>query len=112
MVVISPISIWYNGQSKSATVLSAICINDNLQNAATFYYKLMDATQLMLAEGNLVMTGDAYKNWQTNQQAYEWIAAQLNLTIVGQLTTTTTTTSTTTAAPTTTTTTSTTTTQQ
>lgn len=29
------------------------------------------------------MTGEDYAAWQTNQYAYDWIAEQLNLTIVG-----------------------------
>lgn len=109
MVVISPVSIWYNGAAKNATVFSLTCINDNLKDSATFYYRLLDADMVMLSEGNLTMTGAAYDGWETNEYAYDWAASELNLTIIQQVTTTTTTT-TTTAAPETTTSTTTTTT--
>jgi hypothetical protein len=29
------------------------------------------------------MTGEEYQAWQTNEYAYDWVAAQLNLTITG-----------------------------
>ena len=67
----------------TATILNAYCINDNLTNAATFYYALLSDTMVNLSQGNLTMIGQDYANWQTNQYAYDWIAEQLNLTIVG-----------------------------
>lgn len=94
MVVINPVQIWYNGQLKEATILLA-SINDNLKNSGLIYYRLLTENREQLSEGNLTMTGEAYQGWENNEYAYSWIAAQLNLTIVGNLTTTTTTTSTT-----------------
>ena len=67
----------------TATILNAYCINDNLINSATFYYALLTETMVNLSQGNLTMTGEDYADWQTNQYAYDWIAEQLNLTIVG-----------------------------
>jgi len=67
----------------TATILNAYCINDNLTNVATFYYALLSDTIVNLSQGNLTMTGQDYADWQTNQYAYDWIAEQLNLTIVG-----------------------------
>ena len=96
MVVISPVSIWNNGSSKQATVFSLICINDNLKDVATFYYRMMEADGTLLSEGNLSMTGAAYDGYATNEYAYDWAAQELALTIIGQVTTTTTTTSSTT----------------
>lgn len=95
MVVINPVQIWYNGQLKEATILLA-SMNDNLKNSALVYYSLLTDDREQLSSGNLNMTGEAYEGWETNEYAYDWIASQLNLTIVGNLTTTTTTTSTTT----------------
>ena len=94
MVVINPVQIWYNGQLKEATILLA-SINDNLKNSALVYYSLLTDDREQLSSGNLNMTGEAYDGWETTEYAYNWIATQLNLTIVGNLTTTTTTTSTT-----------------
>jgi hypothetical protein len=94
MKTIQPVTSWYNGQEVQATVLSATCINDNLSDAATFQYQLMEViinpvpTPLpsylqSVVQSYLNMTGEAYKNWETNDYAYEWVAEQLNLTITG-----------------------------
>jgi hypothetical protein len=83
MKTITPISIWDNGTVQEATVLNADCINDNLNNSATFYYTLLSDSMQQLSQGNLNMTGEVYDAWQTNDYAYDWVAGQLNLTIIG-----------------------------
>ena len=114
MKTISPVSIWDNGTVLEAKILNAYCINDNLSTSGTFYYQLLSenvdlTVGQQLTQGNLTMTGDAYQAWQTNEYAYDWVAAQLNLTITGDyIPPVPTTTSTTTAVPETTTTTTTT----
>jgi rRNA maturation endonuclease Nob1 len=80
---ITPISIWDNGTNEEAKVLNADCSNDNLSNSATFYYSLLSDNMQQLAQGNLYMSGEDYVAWQTNDYAYNWVAGQLNLTIVG-----------------------------
>jgi hypothetical protein len=80
---ITPISIWDNGTNQEACILNAYCINDNLSTSATFYYSLLSDTMQQLAQGNLIMSGEVYDAWQTNDYAYDWVAGQLNLTIVG-----------------------------
>jgi hypothetical protein len=67
----------------TATILNAYCINDNLTTSATFYYALLSDAQVQLSQGNLTMTGEDYKTWQTNQYAWDWIATQLDVTIIG-----------------------------
>lgn len=67
----------------TATLLNAYCINDNLNNAASFNYALLSDSQSQLSQGNLTMTGQDYTDWQTNQYAYDWIAAQIDVTIIG-----------------------------
>ena len=88
MKLIEPVSIWDNGQVLEAKILNAYCINDNLSTSGTFYYQLLSenvdlTVGQQLTQGNLTMTGDAYQAWQTNEYAYDWVAAQLNLTITG-----------------------------
>lgn len=80
---IIPISIWDNGKVQEATILNAYVINDNLINSAIFYYTLSSESMQQLAQGNLTMQGQDYDDWQTNDYAYDWVAGQLNLTIVG-----------------------------
>jgi hypothetical protein len=67
----------------TASILNAYCINDNLSNAATFYYALLSDTQSQLQQGNLTMTGEDYDNWATNDYAYNWVAAQIDVVITG-----------------------------
>ena len=67
----------------TATILNAYCINDNLSNAATFYYSLLSDTQSQLQQGNLTMTGEDYVGWATNEYAYNWVATQIDVTITG-----------------------------
>ena len=72
----------------TATILNAYCISDNLNNSAFFYYALLSDTQVQLSQGNLVMTGEDYVAYSTNQYAWDWIAQQLNVTIIGDYVTT------------------------
>jgi hypothetical protein len=85
MKQIQPIQIWVNGQQQTATLFSLIIINDNLSNSATFYWQLLDADAVKLADGNLTMVEPQYNQWGTstdvNQWAYEWAATQLNITL-------------------------------
>jgi hypothetical protein len=69
----------------TATLLNAYCINDNLSNAATFYYTLLSDVQSQLQQGNLTMTGEDYDNWATNEYAYDWVAQQIEVTIIGDV---------------------------
>jgi hypothetical protein len=67
----------------TATILNAYCINDNLSDAATFYYALLSDTLSQLQQGNLTMTGEDYVGWATNEYAYNWVATQIDVTITG-----------------------------
>ena len=83
MKTITPISIWDAGQQKQANILNAFAVNVTLDTSATFYYTLSNE-QEQLTQGNLTMSGEAYAEWSNNDEyAWEWIAGQLNLTIIG-----------------------------
>jgi len=88
MKTITPILIWVNGTQKSASILNAYVTSDNLSTEAIFYFALFlenaDTTLgQQLTNGNLFMTGAAYTNYENNQDAWNWIAQQLNVTITG-----------------------------
>jgi len=88
MKTITPISIWVNGTQQSASILNAYVISDNLSTEATFFFSLYSEnadTTLgqQLTNGNLYMKGIDYTNYETNQDAWNWIAQQLNVTITG-----------------------------
>lgn len=100
MKLITPVTSWANGQAVEAKILSAYVINDNLISSATFYYALLseNADETVgsgVAQGNLTMTGEPYNTWQTNGQAWDYIATTLGLTIIGDYVPPTTTTTTT-----------------
>jgi hypothetical protein len=88
MKTIQPVSIWDNGQNLEAKILNAYAVNVTLGTSATFYYSLFaeneDNSQgTQVAQGNLTMTGEAYTQWTVDSYAWDWVAAQLNLTITG-----------------------------
>jgi hypothetical protein len=86
MKQIQPIQIWVNGADQTATLFNLIIINDNLTNSATFYYQLLDADAVKLADGNLTMGEPDYDVWgstaDVNQAAYDWAASKLSITLV------------------------------
>jgi hypothetical protein len=88
MKTIEPVSIWDNGQVLEAKILNAYAINVTLGTSATFYYSLLTenvdlSVGQQVAQGNLSMTGEAYAQWEVDSYAWDWVAAQLNLTITG-----------------------------
>jgi hypothetical protein len=94
MKVIEPILAWYNGVETEGTVFSLQSNSDNLFNQASFNYSIFSTSeattgqeygylQATLVQGYLTMTGEEYAAWTTNEYAFEWAAAKLNLTIVG-----------------------------
>jgi hypothetical protein len=87
MKTIEAVSIWDNGTVQTATVLNTCAVNVTLNTSATFYYSLMSqidgVVANQLAQGNLVMSGEAYTEWQADNYAWDWVAEQLNLVITG-----------------------------
>jgi hypothetical protein len=89
MKQIETIQIWKNGQSQAANILNAYIINDNLATSCSFYYQLCssgeqpDSIGQTLADGNVTMDGENYLLWNgDNNDAYSYIAAELNLTLI------------------------------
>lgn len=83
MKTIEAIPMWDKGQSKEATILNAYAINVSLNNSATFWYGLMTDSMELLAQGNLVMSGEDYQLWDADEFAWYFIADQLSLMITG-----------------------------
>jgi hypothetical protein len=93
MKQIENVAIWKNGEQKTASILNAYIVNDNLETSCSFYYQLCEGGQgteemplvmgNSLAEGNVQMAGEDYLGWDgSNNSAYAYIAAELNLTLV------------------------------
>lgn len=88
MKTIQPVSIWDNGQNLQAKILNTYAINVTLGKSATFYYALYAESQdgnqgIQIREGNLLMTEEAYTQWEADDYAWDWVAAELNLIIKG-----------------------------
>lgn len=114
MRAIEPVSVWFNGQEMQANRLQLYVTNDNLVNTAQFWYALLVETSIpttttttsegpqpgppppppvppmnivQVAQGNLVMTGQDYIDWNDveagtiNEAAFVWAAGKLNLTL-------------------------------
>ena len=94
---IAPINVWVNGTSKEAQYLQVTGINDNYESSATNYWQMftmvVDAEGVesmgeAVAQGNLTIDGEEYIEWgdvpamSVNAWIYDWVAEQLNLTIV------------------------------
>lgn len=83
MKEIQPIQIWQNGVFVEAVYLNAWAVNVTLGTSAVFCYNLLSASQQRLQDGNLTMTGEAYAQWEVDSYAWDWVATELNLTIIG-----------------------------
>ena len=84
MKEINPIQVWQNGEIVEAKILNAYAVSVTLDQSASFYYALLTETKQTVAQGNLSMDTEAYEQWELDSYAWDWIASQLNLTIVGE----------------------------
>ena len=86
MKPIQPVDIWVNGGLQIATVLNVFGVFDNFSNSAVITYELRDADQVILTNGNLNIGGQDYQDWDADPTAndwiYNWVAGQLNITIL------------------------------
>lgn len=84
-VEIVPIQANFLDTEKS-NILTAKIISDNLTDAATFGYNLINFsndTPITMYSGTLNIFGDAYKNWSGDSDyVYEFICKTLGLTII------------------------------
>jgi hypothetical protein len=94
MANIQPISTWYQGETRQANVFSLYSTGDNLVDAATFIYQLIeqivispeDIKSQTLITGQLSINGEDYSQWDAeidaNAWIYTWAADQLNLILI------------------------------
>lgn len=83
MKTIEPIQAWVKGQSVTASILNLRPIGGELFKFSQFYYELLSEDKVMIANGNLILDGDDYQNWEQDDFPFEWAAGQLNLVITG-----------------------------
>jgi hypothetical protein len=93
MKTIQPVSVWLNGEVKTATKLLCSISYDNMASVARFTYFLQEVvtppeggTPVMdptISSGTVTMDGQDYQDWDdSNEAAYQYIADTLNLVIV------------------------------
>jgi hypothetical protein len=85
---IKPLSIWSAGQTKTAEVIDARIVDDNMSSSAVFFWVLKEAdTEARLGEvitqGNTTMGGQEYQDWNGgNDYAYAFIAGKINVELI------------------------------
>lgn len=58
-----------------------VTINDNAVNTGTIYYELRTSDGDVFKRGNLMLTGEDYDGYATNEYLYNWVALKLSLLI-------------------------------
>jgi hypothetical protein len=93
MKQIESVIIWNDGEQKTANILTAKIVYDNLESSCSFFYELCEGGQgteenpliqgICLVSGNVPMDGENYLAWDnSNEAAYVYIAEKLNLTLI------------------------------
>jgi len=54
-----------------------VTINDNAVNTGTIYYELRTSDGDVFKRGNLMLTGEDYDGYATNEYLYNWVAVKL-----------------------------------
>jgi uncharacterized membrane protein len=62
---IDSIRIWKNGVVYFADDINVVCVYDDLNTEAKFYYELKDNFGEVVTNGNVTITGQRYKNYST-----------------------------------------------
>ena len=62
---IDKVKVWQNGVVYDADDIDVVCVWDDLQTTARFYYTLSDSTGAVVTSGNVELTGQKYKNYAT-----------------------------------------------
>jgi hypothetical protein len=94
MANIQPITTWYQGAEHEANVFTLYSTGDNLIDAATFKYQLIEEIIISPEEqssqtliiGELSINGQDYDDWDSsisaNEWIYNWAATKLGLVII------------------------------
>ena len=92
---IQPITTWFNGEPQTASNFTLRGIADDFTTSAVLYYELqkeiVDGDSVSyenLITANLDINGQDYQDWSVEPDAntwiYNWAAAKLNLTLIGE----------------------------
>lgn len=56
-----------------------VTINDNAVNSGTIYYELRTSDGDVFKRGNMLLNGEAYEGYNTNEYLYNYVASKLSL---------------------------------
>jgi len=80
---IREVKIWRDGKQYDANDIDVVIAFDNCESSATLYYKLSDSTGAIVADGNIIIQGNDYKDWVSkpnhNRTATNFAMRHLNL---------------------------------
>jgi hypothetical protein len=89
---IVPVTIWSEGKSRKASLLSVVIERDNLDNLAILYYELLEDTRNEqdefiysgnLAGGRINIENEDYDNWDgDNEYPFIFVSEKVNLELV------------------------------
>ena len=60
---IDKVKVWQNGVVYDADDIDVVCVWDDLQTTARFYYTLSDSTGKVVTTGNVELTGAKYQDY-------------------------------------------------
>ena len=60
---IDKVKVWQNGVVYDADDIDVVCVWDDLETTARFYYTLSDSTGAVVTSGNVELTGEDYKDY-------------------------------------------------
>ena len=56
-----------------------VTINDNAINSGTIYYELRTSDGDVFKRGNMLLNGEAYEGYNTNEYLYNYVASKLGI---------------------------------
>lgn len=80
MKAIEPLEgFWNNNGFESAHFIN-MRFTDNVKSEAVFYYEFLNESKQMLANGNFIIDGETYQNWDgSNEGAWNFAATKLGI---------------------------------
>jgi hypothetical protein len=80
---IDKIKVWKDGKVYDADDIEVVCVYNDMESVARFYYRLEDSTGAVVSDGNVEIKGDDYKRLSTlnnwNDRAVVMVMQSLNV---------------------------------
>jgi hypothetical protein len=80
---IDKVKVWKDGKVYDADDIEVVCVYNDMESVARFYYRLEDSTGAVVSDGNVEIKGDDYKRLSTlnnwNDRAVVMVMQSLNV---------------------------------